>query len=98
MAEVDLDSSAADQRSVSSERFSSKTMWKTGRQERNSGSRRTFPSSAYSQYITTPEEYAMRHYGGVPTLFEPHTRDACIPEFRRPVPAGQAARSPYAAR
>lgn len=40
----------------------------------------------------------MRHYGGAPTLFEPHALDACIQEFRRLVPAGQAARSPYAAR
>jgi hypothetical protein len=44
-------------------------------------------ANAYSQYITTPEEYAMQHYEGASTLFGPHTLDAYIQEFCRLVPA-----------
>jgi neutral ceramidase len=48
-------------------------------------------ANAYSQYITTPEEYAMQHYEGASTLFGPHTLEAYIQEFRRLVSASPAA-------
>lgn len=44
-------------------------------------------ANAYSQYITTPQEYAKQHYEGASTLFGPHTLDAYIQEFCRLVPA-----------
>lgn len=40
-------------------------------------------ANAYSQYITTPEEYATQHYEGASTLFGPHTLEAYIQEFCR---------------
>jgi neutral ceramidase len=40
-------------------------------------------ANAYSQYITTRQEYAMQHYEGASTLFGPHTLDAYIQEFCR---------------
>lgn len=48
-------------------------------------------ANAYSQYITTPEEYAMQHYEGASTLFGPHTLEAYIQEFCRLVSASPAA-------
>jgi len=44
-------------------------------------------ANAYSQYITTPEEYAKQYYEGASTLFGPHTLDAYIQEFCRLVPS-----------
>lgn len=48
-------------------------------------------ANAYSQYITTPEEYAMQHYEGASTLFGPHTLEAYVQEFCRLVSTGPAA-------
>ena len=44
-------------------------------------------ANAYSQYITTPEEYAKQYYEGASTLFGPHTLDAYIQEFCKLVPS-----------
>ena len=38
-------------------------------------------ANAYSQYITTRQEYEMQHYEGASTLFGPHTLEAYIQEF-----------------
>ena len=39
-------------------------------------------SNAYSQYVTTPEEYSAQHYEGSSTLFGPDTLYAYIGAFR----------------
>jgi neutral ceramidase len=54
-------------------------------------------SSAYSQYVATPEEYVMQRYEGASTLFGPNTLPAYIQEYSnlalalvtgKPVPPG----------
>lgn len=40
-------------------------------------------SNAYSQYVTTFEEYQIQRYEGASTLYGPHTLSAYIQEFKR---------------
>ncbi|GAT68015.1 neutral/alkaline nonlysosomal ceramidase [Planomonospora sphaerica] len=40
-------------------------------------------ANAYSQYVTTPEEYALQQYEGGSTLYGPHTLPAHQQEFAR---------------
>ena len=40
-------------------------------------------TNAYSQYITTFEEYQIQRYEGGSTLFGPHTLSAYIQEFKK---------------
>ncbi|KAH7668001.1 Ceramidase protein [Dioscorea alata] len=40
-------------------------------------------TNAYSQYVTTYEEYHIQRYEGASTLFGPHTLDAYIQEFKK---------------
>ena len=42
-------------------------------------------ANAYSQYVSTKEEYDMQHYEGSSTLFGPHTLEAYIQEFTKMV-------------
>ncbi|XP_052173940.1 neutral ceramidase 2 [Diospyros lotus] len=40
-------------------------------------------TNAYSQYVTTFEEYQVQRYEGASTLYGPHTLDAYIQEFKK---------------
>ncbi|XP_074290250.1 neutral ceramidase 2-like [Silene latifolia] len=40
-------------------------------------------TNAYSQYVTTHEEYEIQRYEGASTLYGPHTLSAYIQEFRK---------------